>query len=149
MPVIVGTDSYGDETGLQAYADARGITIIGNLTVLLIKAMDWIEIQSYKYQKYESDQALQFPRSTTMYDVDLGTVPPEVIRAQYVAALLIDSGENLNPVVKRSVKRIEVYQGVKKEFMDNAEETSSYPQLTRLLYRWLTGGYGSFEVSRA
>lgn len=149
MAVVIGTNSYGDETGLQAYADDRGITITGDLTQLLIKAMDWVEIQSYKWQKYDAGQSLQFPRSSTYYDVDAGTVPPEVITAQYVAALLVDSGEDLNPVVGRAKKMTDVYQAVKTEFMDNANETSMYPQLTQLLSRWLLSSGGSFTVTRA
>lgn len=148
MAVVIGTNSYGDEAGLQAYADARGVTILGDKTQLLIGAMDYLEIQSYKYRKYDYDQALQFPRSQTTYDVDLGTVPPEVITAQYVAALLIDSGEELNAVVERSTKMEEVFQAVSVEYMDNAAETNYYPQLTKLLARWLAGGSGTFTVSR-
>lgn len=148
MAVVVGTNSYGDETGLQAYADARGVTISGDLTQLLIGAMDWLEIQAYKYFKYSSDQVLQFPRSTTTYDVDAGTVPPEVIVAQYVAALLIDGGEDLNPTVERAVKEEEVFQAVRTEYMDTASETTRYPQLTSLLRRWLASTGGSFEVIR-
>lgn len=149
MSIIVGTNSYVDQTYLLEYATDRGITIIeSNTAILLIKAMDWVEIQTYKYQKYQSDQALQFPRSVTTYDVTLGTVPPEVLTAQCVAALLIDGGEDLTPVVERAVRREEVFQATKVEYMDTADETNRYPQLTQLLSRWLDGGTGSFEVRR-
>lgn len=148
MAVIIGTNSYGDEAGLQDYADARGVTISGDKTQLLIKAMDWVEIQCYRFRKYEDDQALQFPRDQTFYDVDIGAVPPEVITTQYVAALLIDSGENLNPVIERAVKEEEVFQAVRVEYQDNSAEKSQYPQLTLLLKRWMSGGSGSFEVIR-
>lgn len=150
MSIIVGTNSYVNQTYLLQYAVDRGITIVEpNVAILLIKSMDWIEVQTYKYQKYESDQALQFPRSVTTYDVPLGTVPSEVLTTQCVAALLIDSGEDLNPIVERAVKREEVFQATKVEYMETADEVNRYPQLTQLLSRWLDGGSGSFEVRRA
>lgn len=150
MSIVVGTNSYVNQTYLLEYAADRGITIVeSNVEILLIKAMDWIEVQQYKYQKYDSTQTLQFPRSVTTYDVTLGTVPSEVLTTQCVAALLIDSGEDLNPIVERAVKREEVFQATKVEYMETADETNRYPQLTRLLSRWLDGGSGSFEVRRA
>lgn len=140
MAVIVGTNSYGDEAGLAAYAAARGVTITGDQTVLLIKAMDWLEIQPFTSEKYAWDQALQFPRLYTFYDVVAGVVPPEIIIAQYAAALLIDSGEDLNPVVGREKKSVGAGRNaITVEYMDNASSTSTYPQLTKIIARHLGG----------
>lgn len=149
MAVTIGTDSYGDEAGLEAYATKRGVTIVGDKSVLLIKAMDWLESLDFLGVKYIYTQALQFPRLPTPYDVDAGTVPPEVINAQYAAALLIDSGEDLNPVIEPAIKR-ENYgrTAVEIEYQDNASPINSYPQLTRLLKRHLANTGGQFRVTR-
>lgn len=151
MPVTVGTDSYGDEDGLTAYAVARGVTVTGDKTVLLIKAMDYLESLRYKYYKYDSDQELQFPRN--VYDEyegdELNTVPADIIQAQYVAAMLLFAGEDLNPVVGRQTKKEKV-DVIEVEYMDSASDTAYFPQLNRLLSRHLAGGFGfQLEVDRA
>lgn len=143
MPVVVGTDSYGDEAGLQSYADARGVTISGDLTILLIKAMDYLESQAYLGVKYVETQPLEFPRSPTLYGDVEGEVPARIIQAQYVAALLTDGGENLNPVVGRERKRVRIEGAVDTTYMDDASPTNTYPQLYRLTSDYLGSGSGS------
>jgi hypothetical protein len=140
MAIVVGTNSYVTEAELQAYADERGITIAGTLSQLLIKAMDWMEIQKYKGQKYSESQALEFPRNFTRYDVDSGDVPPDVKEAQYVAALYVDGGNELNPAVGRATKKEKV-DVVEVEYMDNASSTTTYPRLYDILRFWLKSPY--------
>ena len=41
--ITVGENSYVTETELSTYATDRGVTISGDTSVLLIKAMDFIE----------------------------------------------------------------------------------------------------------
>ncbi len=147
MSVTVDTDSYGDESGLNSYADARGVTISGDETELLIAAMDWLEVQVFHSYKYEEDQALEFPRALNLYGDTSGSVPDNIITAQYVAALLIDSGESLNPTIDRAVKREKV-DVIEVEYMDNANSAKTYPQLTSLLRKYLSVYGGSFVVSR-
>lgn len=150
MAVVVGTNSYGDETGLQAYADARGITLTGDLTINLIKAMDYLEIQSYKGDKYSYSQALQHPR--TFYEIvegdEAGVVADDIITGQYLAATLIDAGNDLNPIVGRETKKEKV-DVIEVEYMDSAASTALYPQLTKTISRFLSSSGTSFEVIRA
>lgn len=150
MAVTVGTDSYGNETGLAAYATARGITISGDATELLYKAMDWLEYQPFKNEKYDYDQALQFPRLPNQYwegDTE-GEVPDDIVTAQYIAAILIDDGNDLNQVVGRATKREKV-DVIEVEYKDSSNDSPYYPQLTRILSRFLASTGGSFIVSRA
>jgi len=147
MAVVVGTNSYGDEAGLLAYATARGTTITGDQTELLIKTMDWLEIQVYNGRKYEEFQALEFPRSPTLYGEVAGVVPDDVVTAQYVGALLIDSGETLNPVIGRETK-MEKVDVIEVEYMDGAASKTLYPQLTGLLRPFLGSSGSSFTVKR-
>lgn len=147
MAVTVDTDSYGTEAGLNSYADARGITITNDETELLIQAMDWLETQSFHSYKYVESQALEFPRALRLYGDTAGVVPLDIVAAQYVAALLIDSGETLNPTVDRAVKREKV-DVIEVEYMDNADSSKTFPQLTALLKNYLSTYGGSFKVSR-
>jgi len=149
MTVTVGTDSYVDESTLTAYATARGLTLTEDTTELLIKAMDWLEIQPFTGTRYEYDQALQFPRSNyNIYEGDTaGEVPQEIKNAQMVAAILVDNGYDLTPVVGRAIKR-EKIDVIEVEYQDQANDTNLYPQLTFLLKRFLSNTGGSFEVMR-
>jgi len=140
MAVIVGTDSYVSEDELAAYALARAVAIVSDKTVLLYKAMDWLEIQPYLYDKTDSTQDLEFPRN------DETTVPANVEKAQMVAALLIDGGATLLGTVERAVKREKV-ASLEVEYMNNTGETAHYPELTLLLREWLANS-GSFVVAR-
>jgi hypothetical protein len=138
MAIVVGTNSYVTEAELNTYAFDREITISGTAATLLIKAMDYLETRNWKGIKYESDQALEWPRnlgSMSAYDsyyVDPAVVPDDIETAQIIAALLIDSGEDLMPNVGRSTKREKV-DVIEVEYMDTAASTTQYSQLSALI----------------
>lgn len=152
MAVIPGTDSYGDETGLAAYAAARGITIVGNQSQLLIKAMDWLESQGWSGQKYLLTQPLEFPRYPLVYTDDTaGVVPARIIKAQYMIALLIDGGDDMGAVLDRAIKRENIARtATEVEYQDNSGAGKIYSQLLGLVGRYMSGGGGttSFLVVR-
>jgi len=155
MALIVGTNSYVTETELTTYATDRGITIsAADKAVLLIKAMDYLEVQKYKGYKTVSTQALQFPRVLcadyyyTQYpqnyipcEYDSETVPVEIKTAQIVACLLIDSGEDLNPTLGKTTIREKIAE-IEVEYRDNSTETKSFTQLNALLAPFLTASGG-------
>lgn len=153
MALTVGTDTYTTEAELTAYATARGVTISGDTEQLLIKAMDWLEYQPFLGHKYDLDQDLEFPR----YPDDVGypygpnypygEVPAKIERAQMVAALLIDSGEDLLANIGRATKREKV-DILEVEYSENASETTRYPELSMLI-RDFVGGVGNMRVDRA
>jgi len=140
MAIVVGENSYNTEAELVEYATARGLTISGDTEQLLIKAMDWLEFQPFIGVKYVSTQDLEFPRYPS------SDVPAKIKKAQLVAAMLIDSGEVLFPVVDRATKR-EKIDVLEVEYMENASETKRFPELSLLLREFLTGSL-SFMVSR-
>jgi len=144
--ITVGTNSYVTEAGLQTYATDRGIAISGEASELLIAAMDYIETQIFSGDKYDEDQALEFPRSPTD-QATADTVPPKIEKAQIVAAILIDSGENLWETVGRAVKREKVAD-IEVEYMDNAAESKRFRELNALLAPYLksTGGSIGFRL---
>ena len=141
MAIVVGENSYVTELELTDYASARDITITGNTETLLIKAMDYIEIQSYLGEKTDEDQELEFPRNGDT------TVPAKIKTAQIVAALLIDSGETLFQTGEQAVKR-ESVGSVEIEYQDNTSARSSYTQLNALLSPFLASSGMSFGVYR-
>jgi len=142
MSLLVGTDSYVTEAEIQAYADKRGISITGDITILGIKAMDYIEVQSYKSTKTVSTQALQFPRILcSMYSTDCeydnDEVPNDIKNAQIVAALLVDGGNDLQPIEGRATKKEKV-DVLEVEYMDSASNSNTYTQLDDLLRPFVT-----------
>ena len=140
MAIVVGVNSYVTELELTTYAADRDITISGNTKTLLIKAMDYIEVQSYWGSKTDEDQDLEFPRNGD-------TVVPEKIKtAQIVTALLIDSGENMFPTSEQAIKR-EKIDIIEIEYQDFTNSLKNYPQLNKLLTPFLSSSGASFTVS--
>lgn len=142
MALVVGTDTYITESELTAYATARGITILASdKDIIRLKAMDYIEVQSYWGSKTDEDQDLEFPRNG---DTE---VPEKIKTAQIIAALLVDSGEDLFPTSEQAVKR-EKIDLIEIEYQDYTNSLKSYPQLNKLLAPFLSSSGGSFMVSR-
>lgn len=141
--ITVGTNSYVTETELEIYADDRAIVLATSPDILLIKAMDWLDVQAFSGSKTDPDQALQFPRN------DETTVPQRIKTAQMVAAILIDSGEDLMATQGQRVLSESVAGAVSVNYSDSGRQSTYYPQLSSLLAPYKSGGGGySFEVSR-
>jgi len=107
MAVVVGTDSYATEAELLAYATARGITISGDQTQLLIRAMDYLENQRFIGYKAASDQALQWPRTGAVidgWDIDSTVTPNKVKVAQMEVALAMDADSDPMAVTDPDIK---------------------------------------------
>lgn len=138
MAIEVGTNSYNTVAELTAYCDLRGISLSNDEEVLLHKSMDWIENQNYKYNKYSPSQDLEFPRDE--YDHykgdEINTVPSDIKKAQLVLCVIIDSGEDVNPIVGRATKKEKV-DVIEVEYMDNAADTNYYPEVMNLIRRHL------------
>lgn len=150
MAVTVGVDSYVDESELTAYAAARGITITaGDESILLIRAMDYIETYPFSGIKVDDDQPLQWPRYDA-YDsqekllVDFDVVPEKVKRAQMEGAIRASAGNLLADQSPGNV--IEQTVGpITRRFADYSNDgITRYPVIDRLL-RPLCGGGGRFQ----
>jgi hypothetical protein len=155
MPVTVGFDSYADETGLTSYATARGVTITGDKTQLLIKAMDWLEMQSFASSKVSATHPLKWPRFNAEYmwpdyPLDDDGVPLDIVKAQMICALVYDSGGDPIGAISRAVKKEKV-DVIEVEYMDGAASQTLYPSLNALISPFLGGGSSGtgFVVSRA
>lgn len=148
--ITVSENSYVTEAELTTYATDRGVTITADTAVLLIKAMDWLEVQQFKGTKTVSTQLLQFPRilcdgyynppyNASFYqpyyhpcEYNRETVPNEIKKAQIMAALLIDGGNDLQPIVDRAVKseRVDV---IEVSYQDNASDRPQFTSLQNIL----------------
>ncbi len=93
----INADSYVNETDLESYATARGITLSGDSTSLLIQAMDYLESLAFVGYKYRDNQLqnLQWPRADVWVDgwyCPVTTIPIQLPKAQCSIACAIDAG---------------------------------------------------------
>jgi hypothetical protein len=131
MAIVVGENSYVTEQELLDYAAAREITVSGTPEVLLIKAMDWLELRSYKGTKTEETQDLEFPRNG---DTE---VPKAIKTAQVITAILIDQGEDFWGVVEPAIKSERIEGAIDIEYQEGGASSNRYPQLDNLLSPYL------------
>ena len=144
MPVIVGTDSYVSEAELTAYATARGIVLEGDATVALIRAMDYLGVQSWAGYRTVSTQPLDFPRNGET------TVPQAIKTAQMQLAIVYDGGADPLAPVGPAVKK-ETVDVLETEYQTGAGGVTAYPMIDRLIAPYLADASGamSFTVGRA
>jgi len=134
---------YNTEAELTAYAAARGIALTGNESVLLTRALDWLELQPFSGTKTDPGQALEFPRNGDT------VVPQRIKTAQLVAAIIYDGGGDPLAAIGPRVTQETVFGAVSVSYSDSGPLSTFYPQLTALLRPYLGGGGGSFfEVRR-
>jgi hypothetical protein len=98
MAVTVGVDSYVTEAELAAYAAARGITISGAPSVLLTKAMDYLDTLEDQWQGERSviGQPLAWPRYPVYIygSLQLNTaIPTQLKNGQMQLAIEADTQE--------------------------------------------------------
>lgn len=134
---------YVEETAFTAYADARGITLLRPVGETLTQALDYIELQSYSGYKTDPSQPLEFPRNGET------EVPANIVTAQMQTALVYDSGSDpLAPVGSKVIEKT-VHGAVSVKYSDKGGNSTSYPQITKLLQPYLSSAGGSsFVVSR-
>lgn len=148
--ITVGTNSYVTVSELEAYADDRGITISAtDKSVLLIKAMDYLETRTYKGLKTITTQTLEFPRVFCGYDyagldelclLDINEVPQDIKNAQMTAALILDTGDEIQPTLGRAVKK-EKADVLEVEYSDNALASKQYTKLNDILRPYLANSH--------
>jgi hypothetical protein len=150
--VTVGTDSYVNEAALTAYATARGITLTADATVLLIKAMDYLETLNWQGEKTTGSQSLQWPRNWVYIDnalIDNATVPADIQSAQMATAISIDQGVDPLADVGPAQKRVKA-DVVEVEYQDGASTVTVSRRINSLIAKYLrSGGMFNYTVSRA
>ena len=137
------TVGYTIDDEYQEYATARGYIISGDPIVQLQLALDWLELQQFKGEKTDPDQALEWPR-----DGDT-VVPDKIVQAQLEAALVYMKGGDLTASIGKNV--IEKTVGpLTTKYAESGPQSIMYPRLSMLLRGYVQNGYGStqFKVSR-
>ena len=141
MTVTVG---YTTDDALSAYAIARGYVLSGDSAVNLQLALDWLELQPFKGEKTDPDQALEWPRDGNT------EIPDKIVQAQLEAALVYMKGGDLTASIGKNV--IEKTVGpLTTKYAESGPQSIMYPKLSMLLRGYVQNGYGStqFKVSRA
>lgn len=101
--IVSGANSYITESQLDTYATARGIDLVHDEEVLVLKAMDYFESFSgqFKGSLVSRDQPLCFPRSNIEVEGwywSSSEIPRQVINAVLALCLEINDGEDpFNP----------------------------------------------------
>lgn len=153
--VVAGANSYATEAELTAYADARGITVAGQLDEDLLKAMDYLETQRFIGTKSTQAQPLQWPREGVSIDgftYEAANLPAELVEAQLVIAMAIDQGYDplvlteSSPTVKRKMVKAGSVES-ETEYVDGAE-ASAVPLSIRRALRKLIRDSGPVRLLR-
>ena len=147
--IVDGANSYVDTSDLIAFAAARGVTLVTDEEVLLIKAMDFIESLQYKGTKSTAEQPLQWPRngvSVDGYPIDNNVVPVDLQNGLMQCAIAIDQGndplQDSAPGVKR--KKVDV---IEIEYQPGASSATFNQKILKSLWKLLAGGYGKNIVN--
>ena len=134
---------YNTEQQLTDYATARGITLTGTASVLLTRALDWLELRPFTGTKTDPDQALEFPRNGSE------VVPEKIKTAQLVAALIYDSGGDPMAAIGPRVTQETVFDAVSVSYSDTGNQSTLYPQLSALLRDFVGNADGNtFAIVR-
>jgi len=142
------SDTYASEAVFAAYAAARGVTIAGTDTELLITAMDYLESKDFKGDKGTQEQALQWPRLNVVIDgyyVDSDAIPQSLVDAQCEIAISIDGGTNPLAIIGRDTKREKVGD-IEIEYMDSAASRSYLTAAEAKLDKLVKSKTGAFRV---
>lgn len=133
---------YVEETDFTAYATARGITLLLSESITLTLALDYIEAQTYKGSKTDSNQELAFPRDGST------EIPQGIKNAQMEAALIYDKGEDPLSTIGQRVTQKTVVGAVSVSYSDSGNQSNVYRKLNAILAPFLaSGGYGSSNFS--
>lgn len=150
--IVTGANSYTSEAELTAYAADRGVTLTAAESVLLIKAMDYLETLSYIGTKKTAAQPLQWPRTGVTidgYSFASDAIPSQLKAAQLALAVSIDAGADPLATIDRATKREKV-DVLEVEYMDNAASKAIISSVNAQLAKLLAGGNigNSYRVVR-
>lgn len=142
--IVANANSYVSEANLTTYATDRGLTLVADESILLIKAMDYIESIGYKGVKVLSTQALQWPRYSVYLDgyyFPSNEIPKELKQAQMAVAVSIDQGDDPLATIGQGVKREKV-DVLEVEYMPGSSSAPIIKSITSSLWKLLSGGGG-------
>lgn len=156
---VAGANSYAVPQQLIDYAAQRGVTLADDdsTAVLLIKACDYIESKNYAGLPTHDDQPLKWPRiigCNTADDPQSNSIPWNIVKAQIVAALLVNDGEDLMPIGDGNIMTKQKVGPIETDWSPNPKSNGPiFPQLDSLLEPYvqgnnLFGGFANLSISR-
>lgn len=154
--IVSGANSYVTEAEFNSYCSDRGITVTtsnGDVSELLIKAMDYFDQQPFKGIKYLETQPVQFPRADFYIDgylIDTDAIPKLVKDAQITIGVAIMQGNNPLATIDRATKREKV-DVIEIEYMDNAAPDTILRSISNIMRKLVVSSTSgnSFTLLRA
>lgn len=155
---VAGANSYASADDMYLYAIERNIEVpndVGELEALLLRAMDYIEMNATRYLGTVSvvGQPLAFPRLTTSSfggSASLG-VPAALKKAQIIAAIAAQTID-LTPVSAAGADMAATRKTVGPITVEYEKTGTSVsprlPQVDVLLRPYFSGGFGQPNVVR-
>jgi len=150
---LTNSNSYVTEAEVTAYASDRGVTLTETVSVLIYKAMDYLQTLDYIGTKYSEEQALLWPRDGVYIDgyyIERSTIPQELKNGQMLLCMSIDAGVDPMTSLTRATKK-EKLDTLEVEYMDNAATRTLITSVDNTLKKLLASGNNglSFNVFRA
>lgn len=149
--IVDNANSYVTTAELTSYTSDRNITLTGDLSELLIQAMDYLESLSFIGFKRTKEQSLQWPRCCVFIDgyyIDNDYIPKELKQAQMAIAVSIDEGNGPLSTIERTTKREQVGP-ILVEYMDSSSSTNTVRTIPASLRKLVSGGVNGYRVVKA
>lgn len=150
---VAGANSYASEEQLQAWAGARGYTLTGDLSVLLVRSFDYIEAREPRFVGFRTYGATSWPRTgVTLYGVPVAAdaIPAQLIEAQCAMAVAADGQAlqsaviSVGPIASKSVGDVSVSYDTSR-----APATAYFEQGESALRSLYRQAFGQAWVTRA
>lgn len=127
-------NSYVSVSDFKTWADARGLTYGTDEVVeqQILRAMDFIEAQSFVGLKHTEEQALQWPRDRVIidnYSIETNEIPKQVKLSVYEAVKIEIDGDSKMTAADRQVTSEKVGD-IAITYKDNAGMKRETPALT-------------------
>jgi len=143
-----GANSYLSVADVIQYAKDRQYTFQTSVSVLIIKAMDYIETLSYKGSKLTRDQGLQWPRYNVIIDgyyLDSNIIPNDLKKGLAECIIAIDQGndpmQNIPvQVLRQKVDTLEI------EYQPGSPQYEINRKIKNVMWKLLAGGGNSGNV---
>lgn len=146
---VLTANSYASDAQLTAYALERGITLTGEPSELLTKAMDYYDTLTFIGLKSTKDQPLQWPRTSVWIDgfsYASTELPQELIDGQMATSLAIDAGFDPLSTIERAIKKDKTGP-LETEWMDNASSAEIIRSITSAVRKLVTGNSGGINFN--
>lgn len=145
---IPGANSYLSVADVIQYGKDRQYTFNTAVSVLIIKAMDYIEALSFKGVKLTRDQALQWPRYDVVVDgyyLDSDTIPLALKKGLAECVIAIDQGDDPLQNLPVRVQREKVDE-FEVEYQPGAVQIEVNRKIKNVMWKLLDGGAGHNSV---